>query len=443
MNNVTKKTKIILFAVLLVAMILQISNLEMIDASSEKADKKDDSKKKEKKSKDKDEKKKENKSKVKEYNYEIKSNYVEKDLHNYEADKVLQKMQSFLMIMPDSNNTTSSSNGPMASTMMNIPQALSAPLDMVEMDKLQKELEKVTKDHKDKIIDKDLRKDLKKARQLIIDSGIPTNVLGTGIDHLYIQLSEKNAKYEELIIKLLKDVPYKIEYGEGIKRSACLSTSSDCDYEIGGVKIQIKTSLIPFSEGVCSLSIPMNKDGIPGFLTAAHCFNGYSENVYQPDTTSESNIIGYSNSTWRSFVDDGECDCAWIKDTSSVEQRAGVYAIPNYYWAITSTHVPALGENAMLRGFHNNNGEFYFSDPIEYDDISISDWWGFGKTTVNMMAFAAPAQGGDSGGSIFYGNSYIGIAVAKMPMNGTMYTVFVPWDHITQNISGLSLTPHP
>ena len=116
----------------------------------------------------------------------------------------------------------------------------------------------------------------------------------------------------------------------------------------------------------------MKKDGVDGFLTAAHCFHGYSEDVYQPDGTNSIQKIGFSNSTWRSFVDDGECDCAWIKDTSSVEQRAGVYGIPNGYWAITSTHIPSIGENAMLRGYHNNNGEFYYSDLIEYDDVSIS-----------------------------------------------------------------------
>ena len=52
MKNVTDKTKIILFAGLLLALILPFSNLEMIDAASEdKADKtkkvKDDSKNKE------------------------------------------------------------------------------------------------------------------------------------------------------------------------------------------------------------------------------------------------------------------------------------------------------------------------------------------------------------------------------------------------------------
>lgn len=420
MNNITTKTKIILFAVLLVAMILPFSNFEMIDAAkSDKANKKDDSKKKEKK----------DKKKSKEYNYKIKSNFQKKDYHNYKADKVLEKMSFLIQIMPSDNTAT-----PSKSKMIDNKQ---------KMDTLQKELKKVTKEHKDKIIDKDLRKDLKKASQLIIKSGIPINVLATGIDHIYIQLSKENAQYEEQLIKLMNDLPYMIEYGEGATRSFCSTTSSVCNPEIGGVKIQIKTSPIPFTEGTCSLSIPMKKDGVPGFLTAAHCFNGYSENVYQPDTSSESNIIGHSDPTWRSFVDDGECDCAWIKDTSSKEQRSGVYAYPRAYWATYTTHIPSIGEGAMLRGYHNNNGEYYWANYIEYNDVMISDWWGLGKTTKNLMSFIAPAQGGDSGGTAFYGNAYIGIVVAKIPINGTTYTAFVPWDHITENISGLELDPHP
>ena len=423
MINITKKTKIILFAGLLVALVLPFSNLGMVDATSDVDKIKKDSK--ETKDNHKDEKK---DDKSKEYNYEKKSNFVEKDHHNYEADKVLEKMLPLLQVMPDSS-------------IGNEPTSNEASLDRKEIDKLQKQLDKVTKEHKDKIIDKELRKELKAARQLIKDSGIPTHLLATGIDHLYIQLSKENAKYEEQIIKIMNNLPYKIEYGDGVKRSACVTTSDDCNYEVGGIKIQIKSSII--SAASCSLSMPMEKDGVPGFLTAAHCFNGHSENVYQPDDSQESHIIGFSNSTWRSFEDDGECDCAWIKDTSSTQQKAGVYALPNSYWATYTTEVPSISDGAMLRGFENNNGQYNWAHLIDYDDIEISDWWGFGKTTVNMMSFVSPIQGGDSGGSVFYGSAYIGLVVGSGMIDDELHVIFVPWNHITENISGLELNPHP
>lgn len=428
--NITKKTKIILFIGLLVAIILPFSNIETIDAIKESKDITPNENATKKTIEKKESKKKE---KSKEYTYEKKSNYKKKDLHNYEADIVLGKMNSLLKEMPNGNNTTKTPYSKNNLEMVTEKQKIKI---------LQNELEKVTKDHKEKIIDNDLRIELKKARQLIIDSDIPTTMIATGIDHLYIKLSKENAQYEEEIIELLKDVPYLIEYGEGAKRTSCLTTQSDCDYEIGGIKIQIK-NIIPFMDSTCTLSIPMKKDGVDGFLTAAHCFHGFSENVYQPDTSSESNIIGHSNSTWRSFVDDGECDCAWIKDTSSTQQRSGVFAYEDAYWAILTTDAPAIGEPAMFRGIYNNNGEYNWANTIEYDDIVISDWFGLGMTTINLMGFPSTAQPGDSGGSIFFGSSYIGILIGGNIINGTNYVYFIPWNHITENISGLELTPHP
>jgi len=461
MSNITQKTKIILFVGLLVAIILPFSNIVPIDALAVKESKekktteKNDTSKKKEKSKVKE--------KPKEYTYEEKSNYKKKDLHNYKADLVLEKMNPLLKKMPTSNNNNTSNNmhtstnlhpsnnmtinmGASMAPTNNITIHNKSNLEIVvekqQIKTLQKELEKVTKEHKEKIIDKDVRKDLKKARQLIIDSGIPTNMIATGIDHLYIKLSKENAKYEEEIIELLKDVPYLIEYGDGFKRNSCETTQSDCNYEIGGIQIQIKA--FPFVDETCTLSIPMKKDGVDGFLTAAHCFHvGYSEDVYQPDTSSESNIIGHSNSTWRSFEHNGECDCAWIKDTSNTQQKSGVFAYENAYWATLNTHVPSIGEPAMLRGVFANNGEYNWANIIEFDDVVISDWYGLGKTTINLMSFPAPTQPGDSGGAAFFGSSYIGIVIGGGLVNGTMYTIFVPWDHVTENISGLELTPHP
>jgi len=440
MNNVIKKTKIILFAGLLVALILPFSNFEMIDATTnEMADKiKDDSKENEKKDKehdddekdkehDDDEKDKEHDDdeKDKEHNYEKKSNYKEKDHHNHKADKILEKMSLLMQKMPNNNATT----------------------QKIEIEALQTELKKVTKEHKDKIIDKDLRKELKKARKLIINSGIPTKVLATGIDHLYIQLSKENAQYEQQIIKLMNNLPYKLEYGEGFKRSECLSTTSDCNYEMGGIQIQIEIKDNKYS--TCSLSIPMKKDGVDGFLTAAHCFHGYSEDVYQPDGTNSTQIIGFSNSAWRSFVDGGECDCAWIQDTSDTKQISGIYKDPSWYWHIYTTHVPSKEETVKLRGALHNNGNSTRSNPIDYTNVVINGTAIINgveiknMTTINLMAFEAPADFGDSGGAVFYGSSYVGIVVGKGDFDGKMHAIFVPWNHITENISGLVLTPHP
>ena len=185
----------------------------------------------------------------------------------------------------------------------------------------------------------------------------------------------------------------------------------------------------------CTLSIPMQRNSVDGFLTAGHCFDGF-DYVYQYDATQSSQLIGYSSTSWQSFEDNGECDCAWIKDTSSTTQQNGVFAYSNAYWVISGTDNPEIGDQAMLRGFHNNNGNWYSSDRIDYDDIEVDE---DGIATQNLMAFETYGQDGDSGGSVFYNGKYIGIAVAFGQINGKDYSVFVPWHHVTENLSGLSL----
>lgn len=408
MNNINK-IKVILFATLLVVMILPFSNIEMIDAikDNKTEEVKMDKTKKEKRD-------------------PIKGNgYTKKDFKNYEAEKILEELMPYLLITsePEESNI------------------LQNQKKIEKIQQLQKQFDKAKNDHKERIIDKELREDLKKDHTILSKSDIPYKTIATGIDYVYIQLpidmSEKESIIYETQIAELLTVPYLLEYGEGIKRGSCVSTESDCSYEVGGIKIQIPTS--PDSATSCTLSIPMMKDGFDGFLTAAHCFNEYSGLVYQPDTSQVASIIGISDSTWQSFEEDGECDCAWIIDTSPTQQRTGVFAIPNYYYAITQTHIPSIGEGAMLRGYHNNNGAFYLANEIDYDDITIDD----GINTYNAMSFESPFQPGDSGGTVFSaGNKYIGIAVGYGMIDGTLHTVFIPWDHITENISGLELKPH-
>lgn len=83
------------------------------------------------------------------------------------------------------------------------------------------------KDHKEKYIDEELRKELKEAKKLIKSNGIPFKILAVGIDHLYIQLSEEDSEYESVIAEILEGIPYKLEYGEGVKRGGPITTEED------------------------------------------------------------------------------------------------------------------------------------------------------------------------------------------------------------------------
>lgn len=369
-----KNAKTILFASLLVALILPFSAMSLADATNENADR----------------------AKFK----------------NHEADKIMKELSSYII----------SKNG---------EPKLHSVNDLKEMKKLQDKLEKSQQENKERIIDKKLRADMKEARKLISKSDIPTTMTAVGIDGVYIQLTEKNTTYENEISVLMGDIPYVIDYGDGLKRGACESTQSDCDPEIGGLAIQIDNPI--GADQNCSISIPMQKDGSDGFLTAGHCFTDTYGYVFQP--LIPYGFIGYSLASWQSFENNGECDCAWISDYSATQQQNGVFAFNNAYWVISSTDDPEVGDLAMLRGQHNNNGNWWESDTITYDNIDFTD----GITTLNAMAFPSPFTPGDSGGAVFYNGNYIGIAVAGGLIDGVQHTVFIPWQHITENLSGLSL----
>ena len=49
---------------------------------------------------------------------------------------------------------------------------------------------------------------------------------------------------------------------------------------------------------------------------------------------------------------------------------------------------------------------------------------------------------GDSGGTVYDYSSYLGIVIAKMRIDDKMHTIFVPWDHITESIDGLTFIPY-
>ena len=339
-----------------------------------------------------------------------------KDLRNYDAEEIMRQLAPY--IIQDEGK-----------------EKILTDIDIKERDRLQVALEKAQQDHRAKFDNPELKAQLLVAKEKFIESGIPFHVVGLMGDKLYIQLDtsqETNSLVSSQSISSNLNVPVMVEYGDGVKRGACSSTHDDCDPEQGGIEITIKKSSTTGNS--CSLSMPMKKSGVSGFLTAGHCFTGYSETVYQPTTSNPS--IGYSSSSWREYGNNLDCDCAWIKDISATPQQNGIWVYSGSYWVITGTSVPASGDQAMLRGQHNNNGIWYQSNSIDMTNVSISQG---GIITTGTMGFPSPFQGGDSGGAVFYNGKYMGIAVAEANVSGVDHTFFIPWDHVNSSISGLGL----
>jgi len=67
-------------------------------------------------------------------------------------------------------------------------------------------------------IDEELQKELKIGLDLVRETDIPLTLSGRGIGYVIFRLAEPNTEYENKIADIMGDLPYKIDYGEGVKR---------------------------------------------------------------------------------------------------------------------------------------------------------------------------------------------------------------------------------
>lgn len=295
---------------------------------------------------------------------------------------------------------------------------------------LEKQLEESVKKFSERFdISSEELNELKSAQKLISDSEVPTTLLG--IDQankrIIIQLlDEDKGKYESKIARILGNTPHVIDYGEGFKRGACASDDDDCSPIVGGLRIQVKTTSTTANN--CTLAIPMEQDGVDGFLTAGHCFNGYDYTVYQPDATQPSDDIGSSSASNVVFEDDIDCDCAWIDKDTATASANGVFAWADNYFVINGVDTPSVSDFVYTRGA--TTSEWNNAGTIAYDNVEATQG---GITTTNTMLFPAEFAGGDSGGPVFGDENFVGIAVGEVEYMGTDYVVFVPWDHVNGN----------
>jgi len=422
---IAKSIKIILFTSLIVAMILPFSAMDFAEAKPN-----------------------ENAS-------DTAKDKINEKYRNSEAEEIYAKLIPYLLETGDEEKTFTSE-------------------ELKEFKKLQKALEKSQKDHKEKNIDKDLRNDLKEAKKEFLKSDIPFKIVAVGFDELHIQLSPDDyLQYKSQIAEILEGIPYTLESGEGMTPISCSKTTSRCSPEIGGIKITsyavnktwIHTDDVPNAlvtnklTTKCSLSIPMTKNGVLGFLTAAHCMDANPSNVYLEPTSVKVyqpskkkvwgyvlNYIGYAKSSTVSFGSSGSlnfCDVAWIKDKSPNPSKNAIYFDKNKSWRINDVRNPELGDSVNYRGYISSStgvvGDMIVRDSVSayYEGRMIHDLMGI----TNMFGAIGGSQAvfGDSGGAVFYNGEYLGMIISTGTIDGRDAVYFMPWDHIDQCLSGLEL----
>lgn len=272
----------------------------------------------------------------------------------------------------------------------------------------------------------ELRETLKEAKQIIVDNRelVPYSGLGitSSTQSLEIWINEDSAveKYLSIIQELVgEDVPVTIKEATG-ERITCSSRSTDCSYLQGGLQISDDSTFD------CTLGFPVNDGSDYGFLTAGHCFDEDDE-IYQP-TTSYGKIGDVDE---LHFEDDGDCDCAFIHQSSlDVWDEGTVYkASSDEYNGIIYKTDPGLNAIIAFSGADSDTIDWGYVDSLDYtctDD---------GIDTVEvMLTRSTDGDLGDSGAPVFNPNvdAFYGTAICRQ--SGDHDIIFTPWSNLVDNL---------
>jgi hypothetical protein len=270
---------------------------------------------------------------------------------------------------------------------------------------------------------------------------IPWN--GVGIDYRNKALmigfpsDELVKEYTPLIKKLIgDDIPIRVFVGQNYYEAGCTSRSVDCSNLIGGLQIDDDSS---GSVVECTLGYPVVRtvSGVSknGFLTAGHCY-ATSTYVKQPYGTASANI-GFVSA--RDFVNNGDCDCEFIEQTSSDSRPNEVYAGASSVYSLTSKTDASVGQYVVVSGAKSDiidwgiveGTNYTYTGTINGGTVTIT-----GTTRVSSWV----TQSGDSGAPVFDPTytvkKFYGTHMGRIE-SGT-YTdqrVYMPWSAIASNLS--------
>ena len=217
-----------------------------------------------------------------------------------------------------------------------------------KMDKIQKRLAEIkvefgtinAESHKLYSPTPEVKNKILNNQQIVRDSNIPYNGLGTDMKTGALAINFETQELADQSIPLLDEmlsVPYYIEISPADVDLGCTNLNSNCDPLMGGIEIGTQKPSSPGGWTTCSISVPMYRNVFwwteEGFVTAAHCFDNINGNdAKQPSLGAK---VGDVTRTQNS----GECDCAFVKKSSSESTLFG-----NWWGTNTSNQLLSKGD---------------------------------------------------------------------------------------------------
>lgn len=225
-----------------------------------------------------------------------------------------------------------------------------------------------------------------------------------------ISLESQSGQIKDTIETLI-DVDYSVEFDTNVDDS-CTSQTAYCNPIIGGLQIDM-------TQGFCTLGFPVMQGTTAGYITAGHCFVGYSDQ--------SPNQGGYKIGDVTQSQNSGSCDCAFIDKSTDRGSTDAVFSGYNNSVSLSTKKDPTVGKWVVLTGattVPESGFQVGMVNAVGVTYSGISD-------TARVIGMTAAY--GDSGAP--YYNLYASEFFGTHKGGNSTYEYMIQWENIANTLS--------
>ncbi len=354
MKNITNKTKTILFASLIAAMICPFSTMDFAEAQTDKKNPRDKT--------------------------------VERTLEKDERKKVLNKLNALGAEEKVLKEKAKSEKR------QDEKQKIDKRLDEIKVEAESIDRENRNKDIPQRQLSK-LLKQQEKFEARLLNSDVMQYVTSVGIDitskEIQIGINQNlvnDTNIDSVINQLDTIMPKKANwhtvYSDVASTLSC--TQKECTPLIGGNYIRVA------SEPPCTFGFQAKKGSIWGWITAGHCADGLVNSSVKDFSNHNIGTVKAEKMYWGTY-----CDCAWIEASSSLTNNE-VYDVPSTH-IVKRTTQASQQQNDYIMG-SGQAGGIHFGQ-VSAINVSVLNSLE-GEYHKGLVRTTAPLTHGDSGGPV-------------------------------------------
>ncbi len=231
------------------------------------------------------------------------------------------------------------------------------------------------------------------------------------LEEMSITEKQISRDISKLVKNSFTDVKVDVVFTE-FKEISCASKTTDCATMISGISATVK-----YDTDINTMGYKAKDGSNVGFVMTAHSVNDNGNaNIQQSHSSSTNRQVGNVDE-----IETGQCDCAWVDSTVSVDAEIWKNSSGNY-------DVVAKKNDAF-----QVNGEFVYK-------VGASTGLSLGSIHLNPSSTGLPTQlsiyhaGGDSGATVFTKSGNSATIYGMMYGTGGGYALYHGHDYIENQL---------